>query len=390
MIEYPTEEWIERLGRVFGRFRNKSIVLRGDGTRIHRNQYEVALAHIHLMTKKLYRENKIGTYYTQQKHLVDQERTLWLLAQDFQVSRDKVLGPGHYYDFIARPVEGTGSYDLGLADLLFISTPGEIPLILDFQYYNNVIIENYSSVRFIQGLNFYVKFYLKTRFPIPQNDKIERVEKWLYEKVRKFDKEEQRQFHWYELEYKEPDVIASNTYEKPPEAVKASATTVTTVGTAETIYDIHPKKRWNYLCSESALLKYFDLLKQPNPNNGEPLLDENSIDWIVGYYFGSEEYTLENKPEIIPNLSRKDLQFFIFQFSLRVSPKHNTSGGVKQIETVQILCDCFPEMFSGKPKGVSDHIASVSAKHDSNVKKLLDLSNHPKLNEEIKESLIGI
>ncbi len=375
MIEKPTKECVERLGRVFGRFTPNSVTLRGDGTGLYRHAYEVLLVYIHQMTVKYYESNPRNNYYLNQKHLAEQERTIWLLAYEFELEIERVLKRSSSYDFVVRPIKGSGTYEIGLADLIFITDDIEIPYVLDFQIYNHVTVEKSDKVHFIQLLHFYVIHYLNTRFPFVPKEKILILDRWIVQQIEKFDAEEMKRFYWYELEYRFVDESGfAENHQMRPEGDSTD-----TNQASQTSY----KPKMKFRCSKDALLQYFDLLKQVNPKNDLPFLDEESVDWIVGYYFGSNEFTLINKPEIEPNIPRDELLFFIYQYSTIVSPSGKTDGSTPIKELVTILTDCFPKIFRGKPKGYADRIAKVVSELDSSLMDVLNLDNHKELKQFI-------
>lgn len=203
MIEKPTKEWAEKMGRLFGKTPPYGATLRGDGESIHFNTSEIALVRIHLRTKEFYHNERIGSYHKRQKHLAEQEKKLYIYSYRFDVDADKLLNDiSPHYDFILRPMPDGGHYDVGLPDLLFVSEIEEIPFLLDFQFYNNIVVEERDKVNFLQLIHTMVKHHFLTRYPVVFTEKLNTVICWLYKRVDEFNDDEKKKFFWYEKEYR--------------------------------------------------------------------------------------------------------------------------------------------------------------------------------------------
>lgn len=336
MVERPTKEWLDRVTRVFGKQRPSSVTLRGDEQSYHFQRYEICLARIYGLTRKHYKRNSAGSYYLNEKHLAEQEKTIWLLAYRFDVELDKVLDGN--YDFIPRPGEGASYYEVGLADMIFVTESSELTYLLDFQFYNNVVAEKTDKVRYIQILHFYVRHYLKSKYPVVPKEKLMILNHWILEKVGKFDEEESKAFYWYELEYKfvEPEVENEHSDETIPQPNKTKKLEFP---------ELNGKPKVKCLCSDLDTIEYFQRLTTIPVGSKKPLLSQDIVEWIVAKYFSVDSGS-RRRPRIKTNLTKEELTMFMhfFAFDYRGHVNGNKNAQLKQL--IVLLNEVFPETVS--------------------------------------------
>lgn len=369
MIERVDSSWIESVSRIFPPKPPKSITIRGDGTGIHYSHYEIAFARIHLLTKKFYRNTRIGSYYRQQEHLANQERTLFMLCYDMGIDHADVINRSSVYiDFVARPMTQSGYFELGLADLLYISANEEIPMILDFHYYNHVIAEKVSPITYLEILRTYVTHFLDSRFPTVDQEKISQVYEYVYNKLDRESEDVKKEFYWYSKEYG-TDESNTSTFEenqitqsdKNDKSVPATSEKETRKAVKESnVTGSSPLSRlelpFNTHCTSDLLYDYFHLLSAPK-KFGAHYLETSAVDFILSRYFTPTNSPVEPKSlDADSNLTKDELLFFLVQYYDQLTPGSGSSNSVSLVQLLQIAMECFPKMFKSRTHKSLDNL----------------------------------
>jgi hypothetical protein len=382
-MEQTPKEWADRILQNFGRRKPRGIELRGDGKSIHFNLHEVALVRIFNASRSYYREKEM----TPDTNLVSQERTLHILGGSFDLDMQHELSSSlSNFDFIPRPELAESYYSVGLADLIFITDLDELPYLLDFQFYNHVTAEKFDQVRFLQILHFYVVHLLKTRYSVVPTKQLRLFQKWIYSKVSSLDACDTKKFYWYQdgYEWKELDESQpkSETNLNPMQELVANTDTSGGILSTDNI-EIEPvvlkPKGVNvlailkYSCTKRQLEGYFGLLKQDNPTKGEPMLNSDAVDWMIGYYFEvNGACTLSNKPDFKVNINKLELMHFIYRFSEDISRKGNGNETSPKTDFSRILTECFEDIFGKNHESLATRLKGETAKRKTAVMKMID------------------
>ena len=345
MIERPTKEWVERLTRVFGRRKPPGVKLRGDDTGMYSHAYEVRLVRIYQQTDRYYQKNPRKTHYLNMKHLSEQERTIWLMAHQFELEIDSVLAGDR--DFVLRPLEGTSNYEIGLADLIFITDVSEVPYLLDFQFYNNVMVEEWDKVRFVQTLHYYVKHYLETRPPFKPTEKLQLLDQWVAGQVQRFDENEIEKFYWYEVEYKyvnrEKEKEKNHSMESNETIQQDGVTTSADDGIKKKFPVLKGKPRIKCDYSSIQIDDFFQRLATVPPDSKKPLLSKKAIEWMVTKYFSADTRQLK-KPSVKTDLTKEELTLFVHFFAFGYTRDKQSYKNAPFNQLIVMLNQVFPKI----------------------------------------------
>jgi len=360
MIERPSQEWFNSFKRIFGPNPPKGVSLRGDGTSIFYSQYEICLGRIHLLTKSYYQRNAVAlSYYEKEKHLADQERSLFLMCYDFELELKYFLNrSSYYYDFVVRPHRESSFFELGLADLIYVTDLTEIPFVLEFHFNNHINVERGDVIHFFQVLQNYVPHFLRTRYPTVDKEKIETVVRYTFSMVSSLSQNLREEYYWFKDEYVRPEegleqsgLQDSNDCTQTDDDLpflnkdiqivenEVDSQTQTMNKASEQIFKI------KYRCTKSVLEDYFNLLSKAN-DNGLVFLNKEAVEWVLANFFDPTVRVVLKKPEFDSNLKRNEILFFFRQYFQKISPGSGGYDISTLREILKVPKECFPDFFS--------------------------------------------
>jgi hypothetical protein len=360
-MSFETEtprQYAERMANIFGKRRPNGVRLRGSKGGTHFHEYEIRLIDNFQRCKSHYKKLLVEDEPKVREHLARQERVIYRLAHSFDIdSAPDWKENGGYHDFIPWPDQAESYYTEGLADRIFVTEYHELPYLLDFQYYNHVIAEKFSKVKYLQMLRFNVRHSLAEMVVKVENRNLEFLDDWIYRHVSGLSLDGQKEFHWYPEAFEWREKIGSPPSEDSVAEVLREERPnggVNETSQLKKRKDFKPTVKESilkYSCTFEQLSAYFNVLKAQNPAKAAQMLNDEAVDWIVGYYFRTEgRCTEDNMPEFELNLSREELKYFIYRYTEDISPLKRGTDASSKDEVCKILTQCFPYMFDMKPE----------------------------------------
>jgi hypothetical protein len=377
------KQYVDRIVRIFGRREPVGVRLRGDGKGISFHEYEIRLIDNLVQCRSLYRNLGIQDEAKARKHLEGQERIIYRLAYDFDIDIEPQLKSGRgNYEFIPWPDRAETFYAMGLADKLMFTDMNEVPYLLDFQYFNHVKVEKFNEVRYLQTLKFYVRHFLVSEVAVFDERKLAFLDEWIYRHVSQLNDDRKTEFFWYPeaFRWKRTDsdglvvemAAGSMGLAQDGSQQLTNANVATEEELPSDLPDTDEPVKFQTLCSDDELMRYFDLLRQKNPKNNRPYLNDDAIDWLIGYFFGDrQKHSLKSRPEFEINMTNREIMFFVYHYSTVISPGGKSDESAPLGSTVKILTIGFKSKFSGKAEGYAKTISGKVRGLDTDLTRLL-------------------
>lgn len=365
------KQWAERVAKVFGNKQPSGIELRGGESGIHYNFDEVRLVDNYRRCKIEYKKLGLQDDHQAREHLEGQERLLYRFALGFNIDLETELStPFGKHDFIPWPEYAESYYALGLADRIFVTEWHDIPYLLDFQYFNHVKAQKFDEVRFTQLLKNEVRHYVAQRGQVAER-KLDYLNGWLYRHVSNLDADGKKRFFWYAeaFEWKGESTDAR----KASEQVTSESVGENSTNEAVRPVPILRRSILQYSCTKEELVEYFNVLKMAHPYKGEPMVNTEAVDWLLGYYFEtSGRQTIENRPVFTVSMSKQELIFFIYRFTEEISPRMKGVKISPKSEVVRILTENFIEMFPNKPNSYITKLKQKAEESSNTATEMID------------------